>query len=226
MKKSISLPMMTIAAGLICVPSALPMSAAAERATGQFPTTAEEAIALDEADVSKWADGPMSLFILEDEQTIWDGLENDEQRRVFIGWFWARRDEDLRDNLHELKMEVYARVAETNKRFTELPRGWRTDRGRVWLMFGRPTTIRSDFEDENATWNYFAPGLQRQLAFNNEAGEFNLYFSRVARREARTSYRITGGVGPGAWPGYVLRVMEFVRQTMVTCPEMEWRRGG
>ena len=144
------------------------------------------------------------------------------QRRRFIGWFWARRDDDLRDNLHPPKMEVYARVAEANKRFTEVPRGWRTDRGRVWVMFGRPTNIRADFGDESATWNYFAPGLQSLLAFNNEAGEFNVNFSRVAQFEIRTSYRITGGVGPGAWPAYVLRVMDFVRQTMVTYPDLEW----
>ncbi len=221
MNKSTALPTMAIAAGLIGVPSALPMSASAERAAGQFPTTTEEAIALDEDDLSKWADGPMSLFILEEEQEIWDGLENDDQRGRFIGWFWARRDEDLRDNLHALKMEVYARVAEANKRFTGLPRGWRTDRGRVWVMFGRPTTIRSDFEDENTTWNYFAPGLGRQLAFDNAAGEFDVYFSRQRPR----SYRIAGGVAPGAWPPYVLRVMEFVRQSLVIRPDLKWTRG-
>ena len=92
-------------------------------------------------------------------------------------------------------------------------------------MFGQPDAVRSDFGDEAATWNYFAPGLQRQLAFNNEAGDFNVYFSR-RDGSARRSYRISGGVGPGAWPAYVLRVMELVRQTMVTYPEMEWRRGG
>jgi GWxTD domain-containing protein len=212
---------MAFAAGLTCVPAALAMSDAVERPTGQFPTTAAEAIALDEGDVGDWADGPMSLFILEGEEEIWDGLENDAQRRRFIGWFWARRDEDLRDNVHPIKMETYGRVAEANKRFTELPRGWRTDRGRVWVMFGRPTTIRSDFEDENTTWNYFAPGLGRQLAFDNAAGEFDVYFSRQRPR----SYRIAGGVAPGVWPAYVLRVMEFVRQGLVVNPDLKWTRG-
>lgn len=125
------------------------------------PIAAEEAIALDEADVGKWADGPMSLL--------------------------------------------------------GLPRGWRTDRGHVWVMFGRPTTIRSDFEDENTTWNYFAPGLGRQLAFDNAAGEFDVYLSSQRPR----SYRIAGGVAPGAWPACVLRVMEFVRQSLVIQPDLE-----
>ncbi len=223
MKKSTMLPIMAIAAGLLCVPSASPMPVSTAPATSQFPTTAEEAIALDEGDnVGKWADGPMSLFILEEEEEIWDGLENDEQRRRFIGWFWARRDDDLRDNEHPIKMEVYTRIAAANQRFTNIPRGWRTDRGRVWIVFGQPTTIRSDFEDRNTTWNYFAPGLGRQLAFNNEAGEFNVYFTRTPPR----SYRINGDLGRGIWPPYVLRVMEFVRQTMVTYPDMDWRRGG
>ena len=85
-------------------------------------------------------------------------------------------------------------------------------------MFGQPTAIRSDFEDENTTWNYFAPGLQRQLGFDNDAGEFNVYFSRLPPR----SYRIAGGVAPGAWPPYVLRMMEFARQSMVVQPDLEW----
>lgn len=221
MKTQTALPTMAIAAGLICAPAALPMSDAAERTTGQFPTTAGEAIALDEADVDEWDRGPMSLFILEDERAIWDSLGSDEQRRRFIGWFWARRDDDLRDAVHPLKMEVYARIAEANKRFNELPRGWRTDRGRAWVMFGRPTTIRSDFEDENTTWNYFAPGLGRQLAFDDAAGEFNVYFSRERPR----SYRIAGGITPGIWPAYVLRVMEFARQGLVVQPDLKWTRG-
>ncbi len=223
MNSSAAWPVVAVAIGLLHATPAVPPPPE-ERASGQFPTTAEEAIALDESNVAGWAEGPMSLFILEDEEAIWDALETDEQRRRFIGWFWARRDDDLRDNVHPVKMEIYGRVAETNKRFTELPRGWRTDRGRVWVMFGRPTTIRSDFGDESATWNYFAPGLSRQLAFNNDAGEFNVYFSR-RDGAARRSYRISGGVGPGAWPAYVLRVMDFVRLTMVTYPEMEWPGG-
>ena len=85
MKKSAAVRTMAFAASLTCVPAALAMSAAMERPTGQFPTTAAEAIALDEGEVGKWADGPMNLFILEAEQAIWEGLESDEQRRRFIG---------------------------------------------------------------------------------------------------------------------------------------------
>ncbi len=187
----------------------------------QFPTGAEEARALDESEAANWADGPIQLILLDEENEIWEALDDDEQRRRFIAWFWSRRDDDLRDPVNPAKFGFYSRVAEANRRFTELPRGWRTDRGRVWVMFGRPTTIRADFEDENTTWNYFAPGLGRQLAFNNAAGEFDVHFSRLPPR----SYRIAGGIAPGAWPAYVLRVMEFARQGMMVRSDLVWTGG-
>ena len=207
-----------LAAFLACPATVISMPAAGELPNGQFPVDPEEARALDESDLTEWADGPIQFILLEEEKEIWEELDDDEERRRFVAWFWDRRDDDLRDRLNMAKYGFYSRVAEANQRFTDLPRGWRTDRGRVWLMFGRPTTIRSDFEDENTTWNYFAPGLQQELGFNNDAGEFNVYFSRERPR----SYRITGGVAPGAWPGYVLRVMELARQIMIVQPDLEW----
>ena len=211
----------TVVAALAFPGPASSLPNAREHTIAQFPTTVEEAMALYEGEVRDWADGPVNLIILEEEEDIWDDLDNDEQRRRFIAWFWDRRDNELRDDEHPARSAFYAGVAEANKRFTEIPRGWRTDRGRVWVMFGQPTVIRSDMDDENLQWNYFSPGLQRLLAFNNAAGEFDVYFWREQPR----GYRITGGVAPGAWPAYVQRVMEFVRRAMIQDPDLEFQPG-
>ncbi len=193
------------------------------RASGQFPRGVGEAMRMYEGDVEleKWADGPVQLIMLADEKDIWEDLESHEQRRSFVDWFWARRDNDLRDPANPVMMAFYTRVGEANGRFTGIPRGWKTDRGRVWTVLGRPDRVRTDTEDENETWNYWAPGLEPVLGHNAEAGELNIYF---ARRDLRT-YRIAGGVGPGVWPPYVLRVLEFVNQAMIASPDLEFRPG-
>jgi len=190
----------------------------------QFPTDPREAYELDESNVGTWADGPTRLIILKEEKEIWDGLETDEQRRRFITWFWARRDNNPRDTSHPIKAAFYLGVAEVNKRFSEIPRGWKTDRGRVWLIFGKPTLIRENFGGDRLVWNYFAPGMEGILGFDSAAGEFNIYFSRVPRRTR--AYRIDGGLAPGAWPAYVQRAIQFVRETMVVNRTLEFSPSG
>jgi len=172
------------------------------------------------AELEKWSEGSVSLIILDEEEEIWEGLESDDQRQRFVAWFWARRDSDLRDPAIPALLEFYTRVAAANKRFTELPRGWRSDRGRVWVMFGQPTSITIDPDDENTLWNYFAPGLWKDLAFDNDFGDMNIYFTRV-----RQTYRIDGDLAPGNWPPYVLRVMETVRQGLVLNPGLRFDPG-
>ena len=190
----------------------------------QFPTDPREAYELDESNVGTWAEGPTRLIILTEEKEIWDGLETDEQRRRFITWFWARRDNNPRDTSHPIKAAFYLGVAEANKRFSEIPRGWKTDRGRVWLIFGKPTLIRENFGGDRLVWNYFAPGMEGILGFDSAAGEFNIYFSRVPRRTR--AYRIDGGLAPGAWPAYVQRAIQFVRETMVVNRTLEFSPSG
>ena len=73
-------------------------------------------------------------------------------------------------------------------------------------------------------WNYFAPGMEGILGFDSAAGEFNIYFSRVPRRTR--AYRIDGGLAPGAWPAYVQRAIQFVRETMVVNRTLEFSPSG
>ena len=237
MNGSAGSPSIALAAGLICLLPASPLDVPKEGVPGQFPTTAEEARALDESEPAKWADGPVQLIFLEEEEEIWGELDNDEQRRRFIALFWARRDEDLRDRVNPAKFGFYSRVAEANQRFTDLGRGWRTDRGRAWIVLGQPDRIRTDFEDANTTWTYFALELQLEHSIDDQPGELDVHFSRVRWFSNRTgsgwpainnpedplgSYRITGS-SLGGWPRYVLRAMDFVRRTMVANPDMQWR---
>lgn len=186
----------------------------------KFPWKAEEAMQVHEADLENWLDGPTELIALDQERELWKTLETDDDRRRFVRWFWDRRGEDRRGREASQKLAFYGRVGEANKRFTAIPRGWRTDRGRVWVVLGRPDNMRTEFGETRTEWLYYAgAGLERVLAFDSDFGELRVIFSRRPPR----SYRIDGNLSPGIWPDYMLRIMQFVNEAMVVDDMLEFK---
>lgn len=71
------------------------------------------------------------------ERTAFLRLHTDEERERFIEQFWLRRDPDPATLVNEFKEEHYRRIAYANVRFAQGPTpGWRTDRGRVYIVHG------------------------------------------------------------------------------------------
>ena len=66
-------------------------------------------------------------------------MRTDEERDAFVEQFWARRDPTPGTPVNEFKVEHYRRIAYANQQFTTsgVP-GWKTDRGRILIMWGRP----------------------------------------------------------------------------------------
>ena len=71
---------------------------------------------------------------------------NVEGRRNFLDKFWTARDPDPNTEENEARTDHYRRIAEANHlfKYLDIP-GWRTDRGRVWIVYGPP-----DSEDSRA----------------------------------------------------------------------------
>ena len=64
-----------------------------------------------------------------------------EERKEFIKEFWKRRDPDPTTEVNEFKEEYYRRIEEANRLFRgEGREGWLTDRGRIYIIFGPPTS--------------------------------------------------------------------------------------
>ena len=77
------------------------------------------------------------------EREAFDKLRTDEEREQFIGEFWRKRDPDPDTEENEYKDEYYERIAYANEHFTSGKPGWLTDRGRIYLRFGKPDEIES-----------------------------------------------------------------------------------
>jgi GWxTD domain-containing protein len=91
----------------------------------------------------RWVDEDVQYIITGEERAAWKRLKTDEEREQFIEQFWLRRDPtpDTIDN--EYKDEHYERIAYANEHFASGIPGWKTDRGRIYIMYGKPDEIES-----------------------------------------------------------------------------------
>ena len=91
----------------------------------------------------KWLNEDVVYIISDEEKKVFKNLQNDEERESFIEQFWLRRDPDPRTSENEFKEEHYRRIAYANERFASGVPGWKTDRGRIYIVFGEPAEIES-----------------------------------------------------------------------------------
>jgi len=82
-------------------------------------------------------------IISQGEQDAWKTLKTNEEREKFIEDFWHRRDPDPDTEENEYREEYYERVAYVNEHFSSGIPGYKTDRGRVYLKYGRPDEVES-----------------------------------------------------------------------------------
>jgi GWxTD domain-containing protein len=91
----------------------------------------------------KWLNEDVSYIITDEERQAFKQLSNDEERDNFIEAFWARRDPTPDTPENEFKEEHYRRIAYANEHYAAGIPGWKTDRGRMYIMYGPPDEIES-----------------------------------------------------------------------------------
>ncbi len=91
----------------------------------------------------KWLDEDVVWIITDQERQAFKQLSNDEERDQFIEAFWQRRDPTPDTEENEYKEEHYRRIAYANEHFAAGIPGWKSDRGRIYIMYGPPDEIDS-----------------------------------------------------------------------------------
>jgi GWxTD domain-containing protein len=138
----------------------------------------------------KWLDEDASLIITDDERSVFKSLKNDEERESFIEQFWNRRNPEPGSSYNSFKEEHYRRIAYANEHFASGIPGWRSDRGRMYIIHGKP----DDLETHPTGGPYNRP-------FNEGGGQTTTYpFEKWV-------YRHIDGVGDGI-------ELEFVDKSM------------
>jgi GWxTD domain-containing protein len=99
----------------------------------------------------QWLEEDVLYIISPDERKVFKDLSNDEERENFIEDFWNRRNPNRRSGQNVFKEEHYRRIAYANEHFASGVPGWKTDRGRIYIMFGKPDQLES-----HPTGGYYA----------------------------------------------------------------------
>jgi|HubBroStandDraft_1064217.scaffolds.fasta_scaffold31775_2 GWxTD domain-containing protein len=96
-----------------------------------------------ETPYKKWLNEDVLYIITDEEKTAFKRLATDEEREQFIEQFWLRRDPTPDTEENEFKEEHYRRIAYANDHYASGIPGWKTDRGRIYIIYGPPDEIES-----------------------------------------------------------------------------------
>lgn len=90
-----------------------------------------------------WLDQDVRWIITPEEEKAFKSLTNDEERDQFIEQFWQRRNPNPESPDNEYRDEYYARIAYANEHFAAGKPGWMTDRGHIYIAYGKPDSVDS-----------------------------------------------------------------------------------
>lgn len=91
----------------------------------------------------KWLNEDVAYIITKEERRAFMALQTDEERENFIENFWRRRDPNPDTEENEYREEYYERIAYANEKFSSGIPGWKTDRGRIYIAWGKPDSVES-----------------------------------------------------------------------------------
>ncbi len=91
----------------------------------------------------KWLDNDVAYIITNDEKKAFKALTTDDERENFIENFWRRRDPNPDTEENEYREEYYERIAYANEHYASGIPGWKTDRGRVYIAWGKPDSVEA-----------------------------------------------------------------------------------
>ena len=90
-----------------------------------------------------WLRDEVPDIITKDERRAFLGLSTNEEREQFIEIFWDRRNPEAESSTNAFKEEHYRRLAYADEHFASGIPGRKTDRGRIFIIWGPPDEIES-----------------------------------------------------------------------------------
>ncbi len=143
-----------------------------------------------ETPYKKWLSDEVPYIITNEERAAFKKLSTDDEREQFIEGFWERRNPNPGSPENEFKEEYYRRIAYANEHYASGIPGWKTDRGRIYIMYGPADEI-----DDHPS------GGQYERPYSEGGGETSTYPFEDWR------YRYIDGIGENI-------ILEFVDTTM------------
>jgi GWxTD domain-containing protein len=140
-----------------------------------IPTVSDLAQARDaqlSPEYRKWLTEDVRWIISNQERQSFLHQNTDADRDHFVAAFWEQRNPTPGSQPNPFKEEHYRRLAFANQHFAATAPGWKTDRGRVYMLYGPPDSIQTQASSSTTlpeqVWVY------RQI--QGKAGEVQLKF--------------------------------------------------
>ena len=124
-----------------------------------IPIHAQKFGSVPEGTYKKWLDEDVRWIITDQERADFKKLSEDKQRDRFIAEFWEHRNPTPGGSRNIVRDEHYRRLAYVDQNFSKDVPGWKTDRGRVYIMWGPPAVLERRLRFEGSQAN----GLPRQI---------------------------------------------------------------
>jgi GWxTD domain-containing protein len=154
----------------------------------------------------RWLNEEVRWIITDQERADFKALSSDKQRDQFVEAFWERRNPTPGAPENTFKEEHYRRVSYASQHFSQGVPGWRSDRGRFYIMYGPPDKVirhpssaersnrvqKGRFNSEEWYWTYIEGlGCDVILEFEDKCGcgEYHL-------RERQGDFRSLRALSP------------------------------
>ena len=141
-KRRLSRSAVALLALIFAVPSALAQKKKDQGSQDPMNKPRNEKPELKKA-YKDWLDKDVTYIITDEERKAFKKLETDDERERFIEEFWRRHDPDPDTDENEYREEYYERIAYANEHYSSGIPGWKTDRGRIYIVYGKPDEIES-----------------------------------------------------------------------------------
>lgn len=113
----------------------------------------------------------------EEEYQKLKAAQGDERKKTWLK-FWADRDPTPGTPENEMKDEYYRRIEYANAHFSVIGPGWKSDQGRVYILYGRPDEIeRHPMEiglKPYEIWHYYSTNHYFYFVDENGYGDYQL----------------------------------------------------
>lgn len=109
---------------------------------------ATSAFAALSPEMKAWGEGPVQHLMTPEETAKWKTLKTDAEAQAFADLFWARRDPTPETPINEAQLRFDELVKIADNRFTwQRTTGSMSDRGKVMILVGLPTSIQKSRAD-------------------------------------------------------------------------------
>lgn len=194
-----------------------------------------------ETPYKKWLDEEVVYIISPEERQAFLQLATNEDRENFIEQFWMRRNPDPDSPENDFKEEHYRRIAYANERFSSGMPGWKTDRGRIYIIWGKPDSMdqhpaggpytRSPEEGGGETtvypfedWHYnYLEGVGNNidLEFVDPTGSGEYHLTTDPCEKDALAHVPNGGMSDMEASGDATQAQRFTNPNGTTCPISE-----